>query len=89
MAFNVFSEGLALLGRIHRMEAAPVKHEAKWCSVNVAFEDVQSGKRTPDVRFGSFVSGLLYRNLYNINPDNVEFLLRQPDCVVASAASDV
>ena len=55
----------------------------------MALEDVQNGKGTPDTRFGSFVSGLLYRNLHNINPGNVEFLLRQPDCAVASAASDV
>jgi hypothetical protein len=31
---DLFSKALALFGRIHRMEAAPVKHEAKWRSVN-------------------------------------------------------
>src|ERR1035438_6716801 len=76
-------------GRIHRMEAAPVKHEAKWRSVNVGLKDVEHCERTRHVRFGNFLSSLLYRNLGNINSDHVEVLLRKPDCVIASAASDL
>src|ERR1035438_9953325 len=89
MALNLFSKALALFGRIHRMEAAPVKHEAKWRSVNVGLKDVEHCERTRHVRFGNFLSGLLYRNLGNINSDHVEVLLREPDSVVASSASDL
>ena len=32
---------------------------------------------------------LLYRNLGRINPDDIESVLRQPDCVVAGAAADL
>src|SRR5215471_15302162 len=87
MTVDLLGEALSFFVRSHRMEAASIKHEAKWRSVNVAFQDVQHGESTRGIRFGRFVSGLLYRNLGNINPDNIEILLRQPDCVVAGSAS--
>src|SRR5215467_9184670 len=88
MALNLYSKALALFGRIHRMEAAPVKHEAKWRSVNVVFEDVQHGEYTRGIRFGRFISGLLNCDLGGINADHREVLLREPDYVISSSTSN-
>src|ERR1017187_2626287 len=89
MTVDLLGKALPFFGRIHRMEAAPVKHEAKWRSVNVGLKDVEHCECTRHVRFGNFLPSLLYRNLGNINTDHVEVLLREPDSVVASAASDL
>src|ERR1017187_4925310 len=89
MTVDLLGKALPFFGRIHRMEAAPVKHEAKWRSVNVGLKDVEHCECTRHVRFGNFLPSLLYRNLGNINSDHVEVLLREPDSVVASSASDL
>jgi hypothetical protein len=75
MKVDLFGKDLPFTGRIQGVEATTVKHEAEWRSVNVVVEDVQNGKSTAAIRFGSFFSGLLYRNLRNVNPGNIEILL--------------
>src|ERR1035438_6010808 len=85
---NVFGEAASVLARPNSVEAASVKCKAKWRSVNVVLEDVPHGKGTRDIGLGSFLSGLLYRNLGAVNSDHSEVLLREPDGVVASSASD-
>ena len=89
MTTDLFGKGLPFFGGIHCMEAAPVKGKTKWRSFNVAFEDVEHSECTRDIRFCSFLSGLIYRNLRCINADDLETLLRKPDGVIASSASNV
>ena len=89
MTVDLHGESLPFLGRIHGMETASIKGKNKWRSLHVALEEVQHGESTRHVRLGSFLPGLLYRNLRYINSDNSEVLLREPDGVVASSASDL
>src|ERR1035441_5533451 len=88
MTVDLHGESLPFTGGIQRMEAAPIKGESKWRSLNVALEEVQHGIRTSDFRIGSFLPGLLNRNLRCINSDNSEILFREPDCVISSSTSD-
>jgi hypothetical protein len=85
---DLFGKRLPLTGRIQRVEAAPVKGESEWRSVNLVIEDVQNGERTPSIRFGSFLFGLLYCNRGCINSDHGKVLLREPNCIIAGPASD-
>src|ERR1039457_908208 len=88
MTVDLLGESLPFTGGIQRMEAAPIKGESKWRSLNVALEEVQHGILTSDFRIGSFLPGLLNRNLRCVNSDNSEVLFREPNCVVSSSASD-
>jgi hypothetical protein len=71
---DLFGKGLPFTRGIQRVEATTVKHEAEWRSFNVVVEDVQNGKSTPNICLGGFLAGLLYRNLEDVNPDNIEVL---------------
>jgi hypothetical protein len=59
MTVYLLGESLPFTGGIQRMEAAPIKSESKWLSLNVALEEVQHGECTRGIRFGLFTSGLL------------------------------
>src|ERR1039457_2103805 len=89
MTVDLLGESLPFTGGIQRMEAAPIKGESKWRSLNVALEEVQHGILTGDFRIGSFLPGLLNRNLRCINSDDCKGVLREPDCVIPGSASDV
>jgi hypothetical protein len=71
------------------MEAAPVKGKPEWRSFDVGLEEVQHNKSTWSICVGSFFVGLLDGDVGSINSDDLEALLREPNCVVASAASDL
>src|ERR1017187_6094013 len=88
MTVDLHGESLPFLGRIHGMETASIKGKNKWRSLHVSLEDVEHGERTRHVRLGSFLPGLLNRNLRYINSDNSEVLFREPNCVISSSASD-
>jgi hypothetical protein len=85
---DLLGESLPFPGGIQRMEAAPIKGETEWRSLNAALEEVQHGILTSDVRIGSFLPGLLNRNLRCVNADYQKALLREPNCVISSSASD-
>jgi protein-S-isoprenylcysteine O-methyltransferase Ste14 len=86
---DLFGEALPFFVRSHHMEAATVEHEPEWRSLSVALEEVQHDECTCGIRSARFLFGLLYRNLRRINPDDIEVLFREPNCVIASPAADV
>jgi hypothetical protein len=89
MPVDLFGKLCSVLVGIKDMKTAPVKGQPEWRCFDVAPEEVQDGERACSFgRCGLFFR-FLYRNVGCIHPDDIESVLRQPDCVVASAAADL
>src|SRR5689334_3162166 len=71
------------------MKATTIESKSEWRFFNLACEDVEYTKTTFDIGLYSFLSRLFYGDVGNVNSYHVEVLLRKPDCVIASPASDI
>src|ERR1022692_1314589 len=88
MPVDLLRKCRAILVRIHGMEAAPIKGKTKRHSFDVALEEVQDHEATLSIGICSLFTGPLNRKVGCINSDDLEALLRQPNCVVAGSAAD-